>query len=181
MHVPGPRSPAPAALLLSSALLIGSPGIAGAQTPAASFDELKPRLQPGASVVITDAAGGQVRGKVTAVSGTSLNVLSQGKPRTFAPGEVGLITSRQRDSLWNGLLIGAAAGTAPAIYWAIADPNECTGLCMDDLLVGVSVGTAIGLAVDAAMKKNVVVFRAPLTIAPVVSPRRAGVGLTISF
>jgi len=41
-------------------------------------------------------------------------------------------TSRQPDSLLNGILIGAGVGAIPGIYWLIADPNECTGLCAED-------------------------------------------------
>ena len=40
--------------------------------------------------------------------------------------------SRQPDSLLNGILIGAGVGAIPGIYWLIADPNQCTGLCAKD-------------------------------------------------
>jgi hypothetical protein len=112
------------------------------------------------------------------------------KSQTLLQAAAGATTVRQRDSLWNGFLIGAAAGTAPAIYWAIADPNECNVICMDDLAIGVGMGAAIGVAIDAAIRKKVTAPRGPtsrapggkaLAIAPVVSPRRVGVGLTMSF
>jgi hypothetical protein len=33
------------------------------------------------------------------------------------------------DAVLNGTLIGAGIGAIPGIYWLIADPNECAGLC----------------------------------------------------
>jgi len=179
-------------------LLLGSAGAADAQpvapagpAPVArSFDELKSRIQRGATIFVTDSAGHEVSGKLRELSDTSLHLLLHGMQQAFSQADVGLVTRRQPDSLWNGLLIGAAAGTAPAVYWLFADPNECGGsICMDDLAIGVFEGAAIGLAIDAAIRKKVIVYRSlmksstrtALTVAPIVAQRRKGVGLTISF
>src|SRR5262245_27493090 len=188
------------AALLSGPLLLASAGTAGAQSaghdgsapPAQSFEELKSRVHRGSTVFVTDSAGHEVSGKVSGLSDTSLSLLVHGKPLAFSQTDVGLIKVRQSDSLWNGFLIGAAAGVVPAVYWRFADPNECGGsICADDLLTGVIPAAAIGLAIDAAIRRNVIVFRIPstlessttmaFTVAPIVATRRKGVELTMSF
>jgi hypothetical protein len=188
------------AILMWGPLLLESAGTAGSQPAgqagpapvAQSFGELKGRIPRGASVFVTDSTGHELSGKVAALSDTSLDLLSDGRTHAFSQADVGLIKVRQRDSLWNGLIIGAVAGVAPAVYWLFADPNECGGsICMVDLLTGVIPSAAIGLAIDAAVQKKVVVFRSPsrlsssgrtaLTVAPIVGQRRKGVELTVSF
>lgn len=164
-------------------------GQAGPAPVAYSFDELRVHIQPGATIIVTDSAGHEVNGELTDLSDTFLDVLVSGKSKTFTQAEVERIQRRQRDPLWNGFLIGAAAGTAPAIYWLIADPNECgNSICLDDLAIGVLISAPIGLAIDAAIRSTVVVYRGPsksskttLTLAPIVANRRKGVGLTMSF
>lgn len=185
------------AMLISGPLLLGSARTVGAQpagqtgpSVAHSFDELMSRIQPGATIFVTDSAGHEVRGRLSDLTDTFLNLVVDGKPRAFSQADVGLIEHRQPDSLWNGLLIGVAAGAAPAVYWLLADPNECGGsICMDDLAVGVIPGAAIGLVIDAVIKRKVVVYRSAskssmktaVSIAPIVVRRRRGVELTMSF
>jgi hypothetical protein len=139
-------------------------------TPVArSFDELSHRLQSGTTIFVTDSAGNEVSGRLGKLSDTTLSLLVHGKPQTFSVDEVGLVKRREHDSLWNGFLIGAAAGSVPAVYWLFADPNECgNSICMGDLLLGVAGGGLIGLGIDRAIKAKVIVYR-------------KGVGLTVSF
>jgi hypothetical protein len=89
-------------------------------------------------------------------------LLVAGQPRTFAEDQVGRVQQRRFDSLWNGLLIGAgvaaAAGLAYVTYWWIADPNECDGPCMEDMLFPTVMGTLVGLGIDAAIKTNVTLY-----------------------
>ena len=185
------------AILVWGPLLLGSARAVDAQpagqtgpSVAHSFDELMSRIQPGATVFVTDSAGHEVRGRLSDLTDTSLNLVVDGKPRAFSQANVGLIEQRQPDSLWNGLLIGVAAGAAPAVYWLLADPNECGGsICMDDLAVGVIPGAAIGLVIDAVIKRKVVVYRSvprsptgtAIAVAPIVARHRKGVAWTVSF
>jgi hypothetical protein len=186
------------AIVVWGVLVLGSAGAVGAQSAgqaepapeASSFDELKSRLQPGANLLVTDSAGREVSGKLSGLSDTSLRLVLHGQPQAFTQADVALVKQRRRDSLWNGFLIGMAAGAAPAVYWLFADPNECgESICMDDLLIGVIPGAAIGLGIDAAIQRKVIVYRRPLTsltrmgltVAPIVAGRRRGVDLTISF
>lgn len=178
-------------LLLSARSADAQP--AGRPQPAPlarSFDELKRHLRAGATIFVTDSSGREVSGTLRELSDTSLSVLVRGRPQLFPATDVALVRQRRPDSLWNGLLIGAAAGTAPAIYWLLADPNECGGsICMDDLARGVLPGAAIGLGIDAAIRRKVVVYgrepepspSAVFAVAPIAAQRRKGVALIVSF
>ena len=68
-------------------------------------------------------------------------------------------TSRQPDSLLNGILIGAGVGAIPGIYWLVADPNECTGLCAEDY-AAIGVGAVVGGLIDRAITRKVTVHEA---------------------
>lgn len=177
-------------LLGSAKALVAQPAGQSRPEPVArSFTELKSRIKPGATIFITDSAGREVSGRLSELSDTSLNLLLADKRQAFMQADVGLVRQRQPDSLWNGLLIGMAAGVTPAVYWWVADPNECgNSVCMDDLTIGVVEGALIGLAIDAAIKRKVVVYRSQsssstgaVTVAPIVAGRRQGLALTMSF
>ena len=185
------------AVLTAGFLLLASGGSADAQSEqpqpaplARSFDEVKRHVRAGATVFVTDSSGREVSGTLRELSDTSLSVLVRGRPQVFPATDVALLRQRRPDSLWNGLLFGAAAGTAPAIYWLVADPNECGGsICMDDLARGVFPGAAIGLGIDAAIRRKVVIYgrepepsaRAAFAVTPIVAQRRRGVALVVSF
>lgn len=185
-------------VLMWGPLLLASAGAAGAQPAehmaqaqvARSFDELNSRIQSGTTIFVTDLAGHEVSGKLGKLSETSLSLLVHGKPQTFSPAEVALVKRREHDSLWNGFLIGAAAGSVPAVYWLFADPNECRGsICKGDLLLGAAQGGLIGLGIDAVIRAKVIVYRNPskpststtVTVAPIMASHRKSVGVAVSF
>ncbi|MPZ17666.1 MAG: hypothetical protein GEV06_07125 [Luteitalea sp.] len=64
---------------------------------------------------------------------------------------------RQRDSIWNGVLIGAGVGAAGGFLWAqnICDGNdsECSAIATPvGVLAGAGIGTAVGAIVDLLHK-----------------------------
>ena len=68
-----------------------------------------------------------------------------------------VIKSGQRDSVWDGLLIGAGIGAASGYVWArnICGPNdpECLAIAGTvGVLGGTGIGAAIGAIVDALHK-----------------------------
>ncbi len=97
-------------------------------------------------------------------------------------------TSRQADSPLNGILIGAGVGAIPGIYWLVADPNECTGLCPEEC-AAIAVGAVVGGLIDRAITRKVTVYEAGassrssrrLLIGPLVGRKRSGVQLALRF
>jgi hypothetical protein len=62
------------------------------------------------------------------------------------------VTSGRRDSVWNGLLIGAVAGGVGGYIWArheCGDDQECAAITNPvGILVGAGIGAAIGGILD---------------------------------
>jgi hypothetical protein len=94
----------------------------------------------------------------------------------------GLTKSTQRDSSLDGLLIGAAIGAIPGIYYLITDPNECTGMCPEEYGF-VAAGAAIGWLVDRAItgKRPRTGARASVSFAPYAARSRKGVRVAVRF
>lgn len=63
------------------------------------------------------------------------------------------ITSGQRDSIWNGLLIGAGIGATGGYIWArneCGNDSECAAITNPvGILVGGAIGAAVGAILDA--------------------------------
>src|SRR4029079_8727683 len=90
------------------------------------------------------------------------------------------------DAVLNGTLIGAGIGAVPGIYWLIAVPNECAGLCAEDY-VAIGVGAVVGALVDRAIRRRVTVYEFPVggrpgTVAIVpLAGARAGLQVAVRF
>ena len=93
------------------------PSSAGAQTTA-SFEELSTLLHVRQKVVVTDESGQHVEGRIDKLSPASITV----RGRVFASSDIRQI--RLPDSLWNGMLIGAAVGMGLATWDYLIDPSE---------------------------------------------------------
>ncbi len=89
-------------------------------------------------------------------------------------------TVRRDDPLWNGLLIGAAAG---ALLGLIPDHYDDCEECHDALYASVAVGAGVGLLVDALRRKSVATPNRTSGLALTMQPRRAtrGVGVFAQF
>ena len=78
--------------------------------PATTFEELARRTSPGELIYVVDLAGRETRGRVAMLSGGALTVTADGSRREFMAADVQRIDRRRRDSVRNGVLIGAGAG-----------------------------------------------------------------------
>ena len=159
------------------------PEAARAQTPATSFEELRTILKEGRTIVVTDASGQQIKGKVRELSGSppSLVIAAPG-PRTFTEGAVTEI--RTSDSLVNGALIGGSIGTGLAMWDYFIDPSEPGNGIIFTVAIGL--GTAIGAGIDALRDGRRVLYRPAqpkrsLTIAPLAGRDRRGVQIRVLF
>lgn len=78
--------------------------------PASSFEDLELRGILGETVYVIDTSGRETRGRVATLSDVALTVTVDKTRRAFAADDVRRIDRRRRDSVWNGLLMGAGAG-----------------------------------------------------------------------
>jgi hypothetical protein len=182
------------AIVLATAAALAAPALAAAQAPVTSFDQLNTRLKPGDTVWVTDGQGREVKGKIQGLAPDSLALKGDGA-RTFAAGDVRLITERQGDSLANGALIGLAVGGVGTGLACLASADDLDdGWCLLAAFVYGGIGTGIGVGIDALIPgKKLVAYRAPgtpgssesrqarLSIAPVVTPRAKGVAVSFAF
>jgi hypothetical protein len=154
--------------------------------PTQSWPELAQRVAPGAAVAVTDAGGTEFRGRVSAVSATSLTLKVAEASRSFDAQDVRHVR-RDGDPLWNGLAIGAAIG---ALGVALPD-NRCSGTpptCDDkqvpERLIFLAVATAAGIGIDALRRDRTSLYRAPgrltLRVIPALAAGRRGVTVGIA-
>jgi hypothetical protein len=158
------------------------------QAPTASLADVAARVPIGEVVYVTDSRGMTAKGKLAAVTTAAVQVYVGTDLRTVAAADIGRIQWQKPDSPLTGILLGAGIGAIPGIYWLIADPNECTGMCPEDY-VAIAAGAAIGGFIDHAIKKKVTVYRAGaphgresmVTIRPFATRGRRGVQLAVRF
>jgi hypothetical protein len=161
------------------------------QTPAATFRDLQANLSltRNETLEITEANGTKYKAKLTAISGQTMTVTSQGSPRTLTETEVLEIRHARRDSLWNGTLIGLAAGAGAglvAVTTACSNDSECTAIAAAIFVPTFAAGGAgIGALFDAGTRKHETVFSrstsTKLHIAPIVGKKVAGVRVSLRF
>ncbi len=144
------------------------------------------QIPPGEVVSVTNVAGQTIRGTLVGWSEQAVDVRVKQATERIPAADVRRIEWQQRDSLLNGILIGGATGAVHGIYWLIADPNECTGLCAEDY-VAIGVGALVGGLIDRTIKKKVTVYDASpgktskVTISPLLIRHRRGVQFALTF
>jgi hypothetical protein len=169
------------------------PSISGAQPPAASFDELRPMLPAGQEVIVTHADGRRTRERVLAVTPSSLEMQSKSMNRRRALGPAtsyaeSAITSIKRvDSVWEGMVIGFAAGFGLGVAQCRADDECLLAIPVAPILITLT-GGLIGATVDALIRKTVYVNgtrrapgRASIALSPWLAPKTTGVSVSLKF
>ena len=135
-------------------------GITLAQTPdQPSWLLVKDRVAVGDVVYVTDARGVTMKGRLAAAVDDAVRLNLKPQTRTIPAADIRRIRKQLPDSPLNGVLIGAAIGAIPGIYWLIADPNECTGMCPEDY-VSIGVGALVGWLIDRSISSKVTVYEA---------------------
>ncbi len=163
-----------AGLLWAAGTLMAQPLEASrrpAATPAsATFEELQRRATLGEMVYVVNLAGQETRGRIVGLSDGSLTLrpVVSGLSRTFASTDVRRIEQRRKDSIMNGVLIGAGAGALAGygLGKSMDSPN-CSGPveCGQGAMVG-AVGGAVwgavgGWLVDRLIQKRETIYLAP--------------------
>jgi hypothetical protein len=183
----------PGGIILATTAWAWAGGVAAAQVmdrPAtASPAIVTSRVPHGGIVLVTDAAGVTIRGRLAAATADAVEIDVGSAVRRVAAGNVARVQWRRPDSALNGALIGAAIGAAPGLYWLAVDPNECTGMCPEEYAF-IAIGAIVGGLIDHAIKKKVTVYTAhpptgraktTASVGPVVTRTRAGARLILTF
>lgn len=183
-----------AALSLGSGLVYAGPDEAGRQEQegvAESFAELAEQVSTGDTLYVIQRSGDEVRGELEGISedGSSVTINVGGSPISIGHGQVQRIDQKYRDSVLNGVLIGAGVG------FALGFLGESASECADDPNVTCGAGTAmttgigagVGYVIDSMRQGRRTVFHAPavsgarLMITPYISAKRKGVNISIRF
>lgn len=174
-------------------LTLAIPATAAAQSTTGTFDTLERQLKPGDQVIITEAGGRRVKGRLLGVDGTSLELLvDEGyDERSLTLPSANVSTVRRNDSLLNGFLIGLGAGLAGGEIWVY---NVCGPRGYDDECRAIATpigwaafgggGAVIGTLIDKFTTR--LLYKAPdgrasLHVQPIVAKTQQGLRVSWSF
>ena len=160
-----------------------------AQTPPSSLPNLS--LLVGERIEVIDDVGSVFTGQLLRASDTSLALEADRKPDQSGPvkpTEVSLarvqrISRWEKDSVANGILIGALVGVATGAAIA-AIPNTDEPMMGYMLIPSLGVGMAVGLIGDASTHRKIPIFQAAaprVAVAPMLGGGRNGVAVRVSF
>ena len=162
---------------------------AQAQDLAGSFDQLRVLVKAGDRLTITDGSGQITRGRLVRLTGTTLELETDGDARTWTPDRISSILRRQPDSLGNGAKIGFGIGAAFGALagFALAGEIGSPGFIPSVILAYSAMGTGIGVWIDGARTSNRLIFSRPatqtggLSVRPLGGAGRGGVQVTVGF
>jgi hypothetical protein len=161
-----------------------------AQEVASSFDQLTVRVAPGDEITVVDVSGRKTKGRLGKLSRDELILVDSAGPRLLGEVDVATISQRRDDSLTNGAIIGAVAGTA---YFATAaallqDSDGGEVIISTAILGGVfcaGIGAAAGVVIDALISRRHVIYQKParsrVSVSPVFGHGRRGAAVTVKF
>lgn len=172
-------------------VLAGTASGAFAQAPVSDFGQLPTRVRTGDTVIVTDTAGREHKGKLHVLAPASLVIEAAGKRVDFPSERVAAMTWQQRDSLGNGAWIGfaTAAGMIGILAASSCEGDECRWVV--PLAAGFygAVGAGIGVGIDALIPgKKILVYsraagsaRASVSLSPILHTGRQGLAATVRF
>jgi hypothetical protein len=176
-------------LIIAAALLV--PVSALAQPQAATVSELGHSLKPGERLTVTGRIDGDirsVRGRSTLLA-DALLIERDDVRYTFSLDAIERI-ERPKDRIWNGALIGYAAGFTP---FALAEiecqrsPGCWEGLPFAvGLVIAGPIGFGIGALTDALIHRPTLVYandgsRGTMSVSPLITHGGAGVRISVVF
>ena len=156
------------------------------------FSELARLVEVGDDVRVTLNGGRSLEARIAGVTSDTLSVVDRGIRRDLGEADVWAVDRRLADSNANGAWLGFAAGAAYGVYTVMAiwesppsDPVEVVkGLTVLGGLFGAA-GAWGGYAVDRLIRREESVYRLSsrprLAVAPLLSPDRSGVAVSLSF
>jgi hypothetical protein len=145
-------------IFLAATLVLVWASTTDAQPPAGALDALESTLRPRSPVEVTRGDGTRVKGRFETVEQGKLMLVVGERRVAIEERDVRKVVSSRHDPLWNGPLIGAAAG---ALLGLIPDYYDDCEECHDSLYVSMAVGAGVGLLVDVLRRERQTVYQAP--------------------
>jgi hypothetical protein len=162
-----------------------------AQEIASSFDQLAVLVKPGDKITVVDVTGRETKGRIGKLSRDALILATSAGPRQLGEVDVATISQRRGDSLTNGAIIGAVAGTAYFVTAAalLRDSDGGEVIIPTAIVGGVifaGVGAAAGAGIDALISRRQVIYQKPagrsrVNVSPVFGHGRRGAAVTVTF
>ena len=162
-----------------------------AQGVASSFDQLGVLVNPGDKISVVDVTGREAKGRIWKLSSDTLTLVTEAGPRQFGEVEVAQIRQRRGDSLTNGAIIGAVAGTAYFLTGlALLGDSDGGDVIVSTAVVGgvlfVGMGAAAGAGIDALITRRQMVYQKPaggnrVSVLPLFGHGRRGAAVTVTF
>jgi hypothetical protein len=164
-------------------LVLGKCEVAAQQ--ARSFVQLQVLVKQDDTVTVTERGGTVTKGRIVAVTDSSLLLRARGVLRDLSETDVVEIRQRRSDSLTNGAKYGAIAGGAFGILGALLVSGDCIGCGVAVAGMYTAMGAGIGAGIDALIVRQKTIFTINrissnrISLRPLLSPN--GNGLTLSF
>ena len=162
-----------------------------AQGVASSFDQLGVLVKPGDKISVVDVTGKEAEGRIGKLSRDTLTLVTEAGPRQFGEVEVATIRQRRSDSLTNGAIIGAVAGTAYFLTGlALFGDSDGGDVIVSTAVVGgvlfAGMGAAAGAGIDALITRRQVIYQKPagenrVSVSPLFCHGRRGAAFTVKF
>jgi hypothetical protein len=182
-----PRRSATKVFLALVFVLTAASAASAQPNTAQSFEQLQVLVSAGDEVKVVDRDGNRMAGRIADLSGSRLVLNVNGTKRSFVETDVREVRRRGGDSLangaWWGFGVGAGIGILGVASWCAAETCSGAALLIVPLCDG-ALGAGIGVGVDALIRGEKALYRAPGTLAMSVTPilgRRTGVGVSLAF
>ena len=181
--------------LLAAAVSAGATGLPMAQEQAPmaqaaspDADKIRTRVKDGQKIVVTDDQGRTLSGRIGELGPDALMLLV-GRDTTKVPYDRIVRIDRPRDRLWDGALVGRVGGAGTGLACAVAEASKDSGwggfvaLVAPPMLGGI--GAFIGLAVDAAIRRDPKLYRRTgptrISLSPALGPRHRSMAISVSW
>lgn len=156
-----------------------------AQTPSA---DIRASLKLTQKVVVTDDQGRELKGKVSNLTPDALSLVVDGTS-TDVPYDRIVRIAGPRDTLANGALIGFGVGAALALTARgtqdSRDWDTSPGAYVAGTLIFGGLGTAVGVGIDALIRRDREIYRrgggAHATVAPALGRGLRGVVVSVTW
>jgi hypothetical protein len=162
-----------------------------AQGVATSFDQLSVLVKSGDKITVVEVSGREAEGRIGKLSRDTLTLATPAGPRELGEVDVAEIRQRRDDSLKNGAIIGAVAGTTYFVTMAALLSDSDGG----DVIIGTAVaggvlfaglGAAAGVGIDALIARKQVIYRKSsretrVSVSPLFGRGRRGAAVSETF